>query len=67
VEPLLHRKDRMIPTGQLSIANAGYAAGLREALTRAGLLHVEMVGHPDPAIPCVLVLDDSFFERLPLP
>jgi DNA-binding NarL/FixJ family response regulator len=54
-------------TVQLSIADAGYAATLREALTRTGPWHVDMVDRPDPAIPCVLVLDESSFERLPLP
>ena len=54
-------------TVQLSIADAGYAAALREALTRTGPWHVEMVERPDPAIPCVLVLDESSFERLLLP
>ena len=57
----------MIGTVQLSIADAGYAAALREALTRTGPWHVEMVDRPDPATPCVLVLDESSFERLPLP
>ena len=54
-------------TVQLSIADAGYAAVLREALTRTGPWHVETVDHPDPARRCVLVLDGSSFERLPLP
>jgi hypothetical protein len=54
-------------TVQLSIADAGYAAALREALTRTGPWHVEMVDRPDPAQPCVLVLDESSFERIPLP
>jgi len=54
-------------TVQLSIADAGYAAALREALARSGPWHVEMVDRPDPAMPCVLVLDESSFERIPLP
>jgi hypothetical protein len=54
-------------TVQLSIADAGYAAALREALTRTGPWHVEMVDRPDPALPCVLVLDESSFGQLPLP
>jgi len=57
----------VIGTVQLSIADAGYAAALREALTRTGPWHVEMVDRPDPAMPCVLVLDEPSFERLPLP
>ena len=54
-------------TVQLSIADAGYAAALRDALTRTGPWHVEMVDRPKPETPCVLVLDESSFERLPLP
>jgi DNA-binding NarL/FixJ family response regulator len=54
-------------TVQLSIADAGFAAALREALTHTGPWHVEMVDRPDPAMPGVLVLDESSFERLPLP
>ena len=52
---------------QLSIADAGYAAALREALTRIGSWHVAMVDRPDPAMPCVLVLDESSFDQIPLP
>jgi DNA-binding NarL/FixJ family response regulator len=54
-------------TVQLSIADTGYAAALREALTHSGPWHVEMVDCPDPAMPGVLVLDESSFDRLPLP
>ena len=54
-------------TIQLSIADAGYAAALRQALTHTGPWHVKMVDRPDPAMPGVLVLDESSFERLPLP
>ena len=54
-------------TVQLSIADTGYAAALREALTHTGPWHVEMVDRPDPAMSGVLVLDESSFERLPLP
>ena len=54
-------------TVQLSIADAGYAAALREALSRTGPWRVEMVDRPDPALSCVLVLDESSFEQLPLP
>jgi hypothetical protein len=52
---------------QLSITDVDYAAALRNALTQTGPWHVEMVDRPDPAILCVLVLDESSFERLPLP
>ena len=54
-------------TVQLSIADAGYAAALCEALTRTGPWHVDMVDRPDPAIPCLLVLDESSLEQLSLP
>ena len=57
----------MMRTVQLSIADTGYAAALREALIRSGAWHVEMVDCPDLALPGVLVLDESSFERLPLP
>lgn len=59
--------NRMMRTVQLSIADAGYAAALREALARTGPWHVEMVERPDPALPSVMVLDESSFTRLPLP
>ena len=49
----------MMRTVQVSIADAGYAAALREALTRTGPWHVEMVARPDPAMACVPVLDES--------
>ena len=68
VEPSLQPAgNRMMRTVQLSIADAGYAAALREALGRTGPWHVEMVDRPDPAVPCVLVLDEFSFARLPLP
>ena len=54
-------------TVQLSIADASYAAALSEALTHTGPWHVEMLDRPDPALPGVLVLDESSFEQLPLP
>jgi hypothetical protein len=52
---------------QLSIADADYAAALREALTRTGPWLVEMVDRPNPVMPCLLVLDEPSFERLSLP
>lgn len=52
---------------QLSIADAGYAAALREALSHTGPWHVETASPPDPADACVVVLDESAFARLPLP
>jgi hypothetical protein len=57
----------MMRTVQLPIADAGYAVALREALARTLPGHPEMVDRPDPALPCVLVLDESSFQRLPCP
>ena len=57
----------MMRTVQVSIADATYAAAVREALCRSCAWHVESVDRPDPAQPCVLVLDDIAFARLPLP
>ena len=57
----------MMRTVQLAIADAVYAAGLRDALFHSGPWHVEIVERPDPAKPCVLVLDELNFERLPVP
>ena len=54
-------------TVQLAIADAVYAAALREALSHSGPWHVELVDHPDPERPGVLVLDEPAFERLVLP
>jgi hypothetical protein len=52
---------------QLSIADASYRAALRDALSRSGPWHVEMAQHPDPALACVLVVDETTFAQLPLP
>jgi hypothetical protein len=52
---------------QLSIADAKYAAAVREALCRSCAWHVEFIDMPDPSQPCVLVLDDLAFTRLALP
>jgi hypothetical protein len=57
----------MMRTVQVSITDAGYAAAVREALCRSCAWHVDSVDRPDPAQPCVLVLDDIAFARLPLP
>jgi hypothetical protein len=57
----------MMRTVQLSIADASYAAALREALSHTGPWRVETVEDPDPALPCVLVLDELSFAKLPLP
>jgi hypothetical protein len=57
----------MMQTVQLSIADGGYAAAVREALSRNCAWHVESVDRPDLAPNNVLVLDEFAFARLPLP
>jgi hypothetical protein len=57
----------MMQTVQLAIADGKYAAALREALSHTCAWHVQSVGCPDPAQRCVLVLDQSGLEQLPLP
>lgn len=57
----------MMQTVQLAIADGSYAAALREALSRTCAWSVESVARPDPSKPCVLVLDQSALEHLPLP
>jgi len=57
----------MMRTVQLAFDDAVYGAALREALTHSGPWQVELVDEPDPAQSGVLVLDESAFERLPLP
>ena len=54
-------------TVQLSITDPGYQRTVREALARNCAWHVECVERPDPSQPCVLVLDEAAFARLPLP
>ena len=57
----------MMQTVQLSIADIGYAAAVREALSRTCAWHIECVDCPDPSRHCALVLDETAFGRLPLP
>jgi hypothetical protein len=57
----------MMQTVQLSIADSVYAASVREALSRSCAWHVESVDRPDPSQHCAMVLDETAFERLPLP
>jgi len=57
----------MMQTVQLSIADGPYATAVREALSRSCAWRIESVDHPDPSHECVLVLDESAFDRLPLP
>lgn len=54
-------------TVQLVIADAVYAAALREALTRSGPWQVVCLPDPEPSQRCVLVLDEEAFNRLSLP
>jgi hypothetical protein len=54
-------------TVQLSITDGPYSTAVREALSRSCAWRVESVDRPEPAHPCVLVLDESAFARLPLP
>jgi len=57
----------MMRTVQLSLADRIHAAELREALSRSCAWRVETVDRPDLKQSCVVVLDESAFERLPLP
>jgi len=57
----------MMRTVQLAIADAVYANALRDALTHTGPWRVETVERADPAQPCVAVLDETSFARMPLP
>jgi hypothetical protein len=57
----------MMQTVQLAIADGIYAEAVREALARTCACTVETVAEPDLARHCVVVLDESAFERLPLP
>ena len=57
----------MMQTVQLSISDGRFQGTVREALVRNCAWHVECVDRPDPSQPCVLVLDEAAFARLPLP
>ena len=57
----------MMRTVQLAIADAVYAAALRDTLLRSGPWHVDFAECPDPGAAGVLVLDDAGFTRVPLP
>jgi hypothetical protein len=57
----------MMRTVQLSMTDATYTAAVRDALCHSCAWHVESIEKADPTQPCVLVLDDSAFARLPLP
>jgi hypothetical protein len=57
----------MMQTVQLAIADAEYAAIVREALSRNCAWHVDAVKNPDLSLPCVVVLDEVTFARLLLP
>ena len=51
---------------QVAIANAAYAAALRDMLRRSGAADVECVEVPDPKLGGVLVLDAECLESLPV-
>jgi hypothetical protein len=57
----------MINTVQLALADGGYAAGIREALTRSGPWHIVSTPRPDPRQEGVLVLDEDALDGLPGP
>ena len=57
----------MIQTVQLAITDGEYATAVRDALSLTCAWHVESVDLPDPTRHCVLVLDQSALQRLPLP
>ena len=57
----------MMQTVQLSISDDRFQGSVRDALVRNCAWHVECVELPDPSQPCVLVLDEAAFARLPLP
>ena len=57
----------MTQTVQFALADAAYAAALRDALVRSGPWRVEPVQNPDPGPKCVVVMDEDAFYRLPLP
>ena len=57
----------MLQTVQVAIAVGPYKESVRGALARGCAWRVEFVDRPDQTRPCVLVLDESAFESLPLP
>ncbi|MFN7992909.1 MAG: hypothetical protein U0Q18_04885 [Bryobacteraceae bacterium] len=54
-------------TVQLAIADSRYETALREALVHSGPWHVERVAKPDPGACCVLVIDEEYLNRDPIP
>src|SRR5215208_1750313 len=60
-------ESSMTQTVQLSIADAVYAAAVRDALARSGPWRLESVDRPDVSQRCVLVVDEQAFHRLPAP
>jgi hypothetical protein len=57
----------MMQRVQLSVADAADATALREALSRSCAWQIDLVDRPDLSQPCVLVLDEFAFARLPIP
>jgi hypothetical protein len=54
-------------TVQFVLADAVYAAALRDALVRSGPWQVLPMQNADPGQRCVVVLDEDAFNRLPQP
>ena len=54
-------------TVQLAIADSAYELALREALVRSGPWRVEHVDAPAPDEKCVLVIDETYLNRVVLP
>jgi len=54
-------------TVQLAIMDLAYEAALRDALVRSGPWHVECVEALRPGERCVLVMDEAYLNRVPLP
>ena len=57
----------MMQTVQLSLADGAFETAVREAIGHSCAWRVQSVAQPDRTQPCVQVLDDLAFARLPLP
>ncbi len=57
----------MKQTVQFAIADAAYAAVLRDTLTRSGPWQVVSAALPDPNQQCVVVMDEDALDHLPRP
>ena len=56
-----------MPKIQLAVADAAYAAALRERLERSGMAEVYAVEAPDPSQEGVIVMDSAALSRLKAP